>query len=70
MELTVEVIKKIGKKYSLKIIDGYNEFGISPCNFSTMLPIDELHGGKLAYKKMATFIGSNILANLSYEIED
>ena len=70
MELTVEVIKKIGKKYSLKIIDGYNEFGISPYNFSTMLPIDELHGGKLAYKKMATFIGSNILANLSYEIED
>ena len=70
MELTVDVIKKIGKKYSLKVLDGYNEFGISPTNFSTMLPIDGLHGGKLAYKKIGTYIGSNIISNLSYEIED
>ena len=70
MELTVDVIKKIGKKYSLKVLDGYNEFGISPFNFSVMLPIDELHCGKIAYKKIGTFIGSNLLANLSYEIED
>ncbi len=70
MELTGDVIKKIGKKYSLKVIDGYNEFGISPSNFNTMLPIDGLHGGKLTYKKIGTFIGSNILSNLSYEIDD
>lgn len=70
MLTTVEVIKKIGEKYSLPVIDGYNGFGISPTNFSTMLPIDGLHGSKLAYKKIATYIGSNILSNLSYVIED
>ena len=70
MKTLVEVIKKIGKKYSLKVLDGYNEFGISPSNFNTMLPIDGLHGGKLAYKKIASFIGSNIISNLSYEIDD
>lgn len=70
MELLVEVIKKIGKKYSLKVIDGYNEFGIAPVNFNVMLPIDELHGGKICYKKIATYIGSNIISNWSYVIED
>ena len=62
------IIKKIAQKYNLKVIDVLNESGFSDYTQDVYQPIDNLHFGELGYKKLATFIGSNIKSNLSYDI--
>lgn len=62
------VVKKIGQKYNLPVID-MNEAGFSKYTESVMQPVDGLHFSLVGYKKMGTFIGSQLKSLLSFLIE-
>ena len=63
---TNPIIKKVGEKYSLPVIDLLNEGGFSDYNQNIFQPIDHLHFNDKGYQKMATFIGSKIKSLFSY----
>ncbi len=63
---TGNVVKKIGKKYNIQVIDVYSELGVNSLNESVFLPIDRLHFGQYGYQKLGVFLANKIKSNLSY----
>lgn len=61
-----EIIKKIGKKYAVPVIDLLNELGINDINQDIFQPIDNLHFNEKGYQKMGSLIGSKIKSLYSY----
>ncbi len=60
------IVKKIGQKYSLPVIDLLYELGINDVNQNTFQPIDNLHFNEKGYQKMGTFIGSQLISLYSF----
>jgi lysophospholipase L1-like esterase len=57
---TVPVVKKIAGRYSLPVIDVFNESGMNRFNGSAFRPIDGLHFNAHGYQKLGTYIASQI----------
>ena len=63
------VVPKIALRYGLPCIDAHNESGWSDFTVTTMQPIDGLHGGKIGYQRLGTYIGSRVKSYMSWLIE-
>lgn len=57
---TVPVVKKIASRYSLPVIDVFNESGMNRFNGSAFRPIDGVHFNAHGYQKLGTYIASKI----------
>ncbi|MDM7534786.1 BppU family phage baseplate upper protein [Lactococcus lactis] len=66
IEESGEVVKKIGKKYNVSVIDLYGELGVNKLNKNVFLPIDNLHFGVFGYQKLGTFIANQVLSKIGY----
>lgn len=59
---SVEVIKKIAARYSLPVIDVFNDSGISKYQSAIFRPYDGLHFCAKGYHKIGTFIGNQFMS--------
>lgn len=67
---SVPVIKKIAQRYSLPVIDVFNESGMNRLNGSTFRPNDGLHFNEKGYQKLGTFIANKLKSYYStFDIE-